>query len=228
MRITLWIVLLPAAWAQAGWEANLTGVSDYVSRGVSQSRNRPALQVDASAWLAGGLYASGWASQVDYPGARTRWELSGGAGWTGEAGPWSLDLGVQQLAYPAEPDFGYLEMALVLGSGPLTLEGVWSPDMAASGAPGGYLSISSGREAGPLLLRTGLGWSWFARDAADQVFGPGSHSGFTTWNVGLSGSLGGLELALDWHGTDGHGRTLNPGLAGNRMVVSIATGLGSD
>ena len=214
--------------AQAGWEARLGGVSDYVSRGVSQTGGRPALQAEASGWTRGGFYLSGWASQVEYEGAATRWELSGGGGWAGEAGPWQVDLGLQRITYPGERDFDYPEAALVLTGGPLTLEGVWSPDMAASGAAGGYLAISGEHAGGPLLLRTGLGWSWFGREAADVLYGPGSHLGFTTWNLGLSGRLAGLDLAVDWHGTDGHGRTLNPGLAGNRLVVSISTGLGAD
>jgi uncharacterized protein (TIGR02001 family) len=223
-----WGVMMAAAAAHAGWNADLSAVSDYVSRGVSQTGGGPALQLAASAGIPAGFYLSGWGSQVDYAGADTHWELSAGAGWAGTVGVWELDLGVQRIHYPGEIESTYPEVALQAAGGPLTMDLVWSPDMAASGSAGGYLALSGQREAGPVRLRSGLGWSWYHRTSADVLFGEGSHPGFVDWHAGVATRLAGVEVGLDWHGTDVHGNTLNPGQAGQRVVLSLCAGFGSE
>lgn len=228
MRIQLCALTLAVTAAQSGWEARLGGVSDYVYRGVSQTRGGPALQAETSAWLASGFYVSGWASAVDYEGSDTPCELSAGLGWSGEAGPWTLDLGVQRYHYPGEPEFGYPEALMSASAGPFVLEAAWSPDMAGSGSPGGYLAVATEREAGPVLLRSRLGWSWYSQKAGDDLFGPEQPRSYVDGSLGLGWSVAGVDLGLDWQLSDVHTARMFPDVAGQRVVFSLGKAWGRE
>lgn len=52
--------------AHADWSATVTGASDYMFNGVSQTDNDPALQVSLDKSFENGAYVGVWASNVDF------------------------------------------------------------------------------------------------------------------------------------------------------------------
>ena len=93
------------------WSASLTGTSDYVFRGISQTDEDPTIQ--GSVGLGYGMfYAGGWGSGLDfgsssdaelevdwYAGIKPTWEHS-------PLGPVSFDFGVIYYTYPGANDSG--------------------------------------------------------------------------------------------------------------------------
>lgn len=103
-------LLLPAAYADAadgpaGWtdSGNVTVVSDYIFRGVSQSQHRPVLQAGLDLTHGGGAYLGTFASGVStaaYPnGAGAEIDLYGGYRWPLGPGR-NVDLGLVTYWYP--------------------------------------------------------------------------------------------------------------------------------
>lgn len=93
---------------------SVTLVSDYVFRGVTQTDERPALQVDLNTSWDNGFYAGAWASNVDFgSGDSSNLELDLYAGWAGSAGAIDLDLGVIAYTYPGgdSADQEFVELA---------------------------------------------------------------------------------------------------------------------
>jgi uncharacterized protein (TIGR02001 family) len=84
--------LLPPAQAQVGVTA--TAISEYVARGMSLGRGRPApqlrLDVDAAGWYAGALLSP---ARLDYTGTRAQVLAYGGHAWRMQSGL-GVDVGV--------------------------------------------------------------------------------------------------------------------------------------
>src|SRR5690242_3455072 len=81
---------------------NLSFVSDYRFRGISQTFEGPAIQGGLDYSHASGLYAGTWGSNVSglqYPnGASMEWDFYGGYKFA--AGPLNLDVGALYYWYP--------------------------------------------------------------------------------------------------------------------------------
>jgi len=91
--------------------ANISIVSDYAFRGISQNNQRPALQGGLDYEHDSGLYAGFWASNVSWlsdlknddgvkVGASNSIETNFYAGYAGEVGPFGFDVGLLQYYYP--------------------------------------------------------------------------------------------------------------------------------
>ncbi|MEO5354945.1 MAG: TorF family putative porin, partial [Magnetococcus sp. XQGC-1] len=82
---------------------NVTAVTDYLSRGTSASRRRPAVQTTLNANHDTGFYLSLFASSVDLQdGEHTGLELDPTIGYTKEwENGFSVDVGILQYLYPA-------------------------------------------------------------------------------------------------------------------------------
>jgi uncharacterized protein (TIGR02001 family) len=99
-----------AAAEELTWSATLTGTSDYVFRGISQTDNDPTIQGSLT-FSYGMFYAGAWASGLDwgdvtpdaqlevdwYAGIKPTWESS-------PLGPVTFDFGVIYYTYPGVPD----------------------------------------------------------------------------------------------------------------------------
>ncbi|MGY6632275.1 MAG: TorF family putative porin [Alkalilacustris sp.] len=72
--------------------------SDYISRGLSQTGGRPAIQPYAEVGL-GGFYAGVWASNVRFADERDRAEVELYAGFANEVGALSYDVGYARYFY---------------------------------------------------------------------------------------------------------------------------------
>ena len=93
-----------------GWSATLTGTSDYVFRGISQTNNDPTIQGSLGATY-GLFYAGWWASGLDWnpidPKAQV--EMDWYAGFKPTWGKATFDFGVIYYSYPGSldvPGFG--------------------------------------------------------------------------------------------------------------------------
>ncbi|MDD2058788.1 TorF family putative porin [Pseudomonas sp. GD03860] len=97
-------------------ELTLDAVSDYRSRGVSQTLGDPALQAGATLIHGSGLYLGAWTSNVDYGfDYKTRQEVDYYAGWYWQAtDAISLDLGYLKYSYPKEGQFNMSEVYAIL------------------------------------------------------------------------------------------------------------------
>ena len=118
------------------------GVTDYVYRGISQTRGRPALQGLMEVSHESGFYIGAFASNVAYPDTNARQELDISGGYRFDLSGLHIDLGATAYTYPgytAQPEqfrLNYGEAILRLGYdfGPVTLQGTaavqppgWSP-----------------------------------------------------------------------------------------------------
>lgn len=102
-------LLALAALARAGGpevSGNATVTSDYVFRGVSQTRGAPALQAGMQLDWKSGWYFAPWASNVNFePGGNEHGELDLAVGWAGEAGKgWALDVSLVRYTYPGHSE----------------------------------------------------------------------------------------------------------------------------
>jgi uncharacterized protein (TIGR02001 family) len=98
----------PALADELSWSASLTGTSDYVFRGISQTDNDPTVQ--GSVGLAYGMfYAGAWGSGLDFgAGSDAELEIDWYGGikptWNSPVGVVSFDFGVIYYTYPGLAD----------------------------------------------------------------------------------------------------------------------------
>ncbi|WP_442107432.1 TorF family putative porin [Pseudomonas sp. NUPR-001] len=111
-------------------ELELTSVSDYRSRGISQTLGDPALQAGATLMHSSGLYLGAWTSNVDFGfDFKTRQELDYYAGWYWQASDAiSLDVGYMKYTYPKEGQFNLSEVYAVLDLYGVQLGALYSND----------------------------------------------------------------------------------------------------
>jgi uncharacterized protein (TIGR02001 family) len=82
-------------------------LSDYVFRGISQTRGGPAAQLTLDVEHSSGLYVGAFVSNAAFPGTNLRQELDFNAGYRFAVGGVKLDLGATYFGYPgyeAAPD----------------------------------------------------------------------------------------------------------------------------
>src|SRR5690606_35769118 len=115
--------LAQSAGAEGAWSfgGEVIAASDYVWRGVSQTMEDPALQLEAYVEHESGFYAGAFASNVDFgdPDDGIDYELETYVGWAGALGETTeLDIFVSRVAYPghngADYDIDYTEAQAVL------------------------------------------------------------------------------------------------------------------
>jgi uncharacterized protein (TIGR02001 family) len=97
-------------------DMSLAAVSDYRTRGISQTLGDPAVQAGATLVHSSGLYIGAWTSNVDFGGEfKTRQELEYYAGYYWQAtDAISLDLGYIKYSYPKESQFNLSEVYAIL------------------------------------------------------------------------------------------------------------------
>ena len=207
-----------SAHAQATPEAafNIGVVSDYVFRGVSQTNEDPALQGGIDANFAGGFYAGGWASMVDFDDD-TDAEVDLYGGYRTEAAGYALDFGVVAYLYVNEPgpaDYNFVEFkaAASRAIGPATLGAAvyHSADFFGVDDSATYLEANGAYALADRWTVSG----WVGRQWLDV------NPDYTTWNLGLAYALTD-HLAVDvrYHDTDVDGP-----LTDDRLVVGLKAG----
>jgi len=197
--------------------ATVTVVSDYRFRGVSASGRDPALQgsVDAT-WH--GFYAGIWASSIART-ADTNVETDIYAGYTGEAGPFSYEIGAIAYLYPAgdgSADVYEGTGALSYTFGPATgrFRINYAPDQENLAGDNLYLSVDArvGIPTTPITLI-----AQFGRER-------GSFYGSKLdWSLGAEFTRGPFTASIAWVDTDLDGVTSGFGRNVHSGVVASAS-----
>jgi len=185
------VLTMSATAAHAEVTATVTAVSDYDFRGITQTRQNPALQGSIDYASESGFYLGGWASNVDFGGdENVEVDLYGGfAG--GETFPW--DVGIIAYTYPLSNDVhDFAEIYASLGW--KFLKGkIWYSDDFGGGPAGDDALYYEGNATFELPANFGLGLHFGYSDGAYW----GSDNYFD-YSVGVTYTVGHFNLGLKY------------------------------
>ncbi|MHA6195025.1 TorF family putative porin [Pseudomonas wadenswilerensis] len=188
-------------------DIDLALVSDYRSRGISQTQNDPAAQLGLTLQHASGLYLGAWTSNVDFGfGAATRQEVDYYAGWFWQANDdISLDLGYLQYRYPKNSEFNQSEYYAVLTAYGFSLGANYSDDAENLFGPSQDILYSYVGYETQLPLDVGLHLRYGRMDFKDPMFMSASEhfsDAYHEWEVKLTRELLGVTWGLSYIDTD--------------------------
>ncbi len=195
--------------------ANLSLVSEYRYRGISQTDGRPALQGGFDHVRASGAYLGTWLSTVswlsDQGGISSSLEWDFYGGYKGKVGDFGYDLGLLHYHYPGRYPGGFVS--------PDTLElyvaGSWKMlTLKYSHALGNLFGFADSRGAGYLDLSgdfdLGSGHRLVAHVGHQHIPATAgrtrSDCSYTDWKLGVSREFLGLDWGLAYVDTDARGR----------------------
>ncbi len=198
------------------WE--VTAVSDYVWRGVSQSDENPTGQAGFTYTSPAGFYAGVWASGVDFGDGDPDFEVDGFIGYNVDFNDAvNFDVMLNRYTYPGASELNFNELITTTTfAETYSLTVAYSNDFGGSDTDAWY--VAGGASFGlpqDFSLDLGVGRSMF-----DEEYG----EDYTDWSVGVSRSWGVVSAALAYVGTDGNGRDAFGELADNRLVLTLSVG----
>ncbi|PZQ12863.1 MAG: hypothetical protein DI564_12515 [Rhodanobacter denitrificans] len=213
------VLLAAASVADAGGVSGSAALtSDYVWRGITQTRGDVAAQAGFKAAGDGGWYGAVWGSTVEFaPETGASSELDLVLGWSGApSADWALDLNLTHYRYPsAQVDLDWTEAIGVL----TWRQHVWlqlgySNDALASGDAGVYAQLGAKWPLGD-RVRLEAAAGYYRLDGADG-------DGYAHAQLGAVWAFKApFELRLTAHATDGAAETLFPDLAGSRVEAAL-------
>jgi len=205
---------------------HLTATTDYVLRGLSQTRGAPAIQADLHVAHPGGWFAGAWASTVDLnrgPGATL--ELNAYAGRVWQLDPaWNARMTAVHYAYPNDTDFLSYDYDELVGSlafrDRLVASVAWSPNTAR------HANYGMSRE-GTALTYDVVG-HWPLTASLTGTVGAGYYdlddlfdTGYGYWNAGLVWTLPHVQFELGWYSaTDEAEELFGPETTGQRWSLT--------
>jgi uncharacterized protein (TIGR02001 family) len=151
--------------------------TDYLFRGISQTRNRPAIQGTLDVEHESGVYVGAFVSNANFVGTNIRQEVDGMFGYRFTAFDAKFDLGAVYFGYPGytEPPGGFaaswweLQARASYEIEPFKLVGLfaWSPNYNFESGNGFYLEggVDVTLPAG-FTLSGRLGYQWIDRNYA--------------------------------------------------------------
>ncbi len=178
-------------------------VSDYRSRGQSQTLGDPALQGSATLSHSSGLYTGVWTSNVDFGfDTKTRQEIDYYAGYFWQINDdVSLDVGYAKYAYENQASFNYAETYAILSAYGVQLGHQYSSDF---GGDQSYSWTYLGYETS-LPMDVGLSLRYGQVDYKDEVLISNSgntNSRYNEWEAKISKELLGLNWGLAYVDTN--------------------------
>lgn len=205
---------------------NVSLVTDYRFRGLSQSSGDPAVQGGITVAHSSGFYVSTWSSSIDFkvlsPAAVATYgsqELDIYGGWTGEVTPGvTADVGLLYYAYPgghvgkAEFFEPYASLSTTFGpaSAKVGVNYAWKQEALNFNGGGNddsvylYGELGAGIPNTPISLSAHLGW---AKGALSPNFATGktlAYKGGFDYNVGATANVTkNLSLGVSYVGVDG-------------------------
>ncbi|MEN1942342.1 TorF family putative porin [Luteimonas sp. MJ293] len=219
------VAALPAHAQEAGTDAawsfggEVTVASDYVWRGVSQTMEDPALQLDLNVGHASGFYVGVAGSNVDFgdPDDGMDYEVAGYIGWAGELGAGTeLDVVISHVAYPGHngPDYDidYTEIEANLAFAEYYNVGVaYSPDIFNLGAKSWYYYAGADFPLGDTGLILGLQVGHFDLDAA-------AGDSYSDWLVSLARDFGPINARLQYSDTSSYSELVAASVGDSRLA----------
>jgi uncharacterized protein (TIGR02001 family) len=155
----VWAAVLPA---RAEDDITLSGnaaiLTQYVDRGITNSAERPAAQVEFDLYYKEIYYAGIWASNVNFGSGPSGQDLASieldyYVGIAPSVGKWSFDFAAYYVAYPGafdpDGDFNYVEIWTGISRSffndklELTLYNYWSPEYFGETGSNDVLELSS-------------------------------------------------------------------------------------
>ncbi len=101
--------------SEVGVSANMAITSNYVWRGMTQTKNSPAIQGGVDLDYKG-FYLGVWGSNIEYGDAKASLEADIYLGYAGELSSFSYDLGIVEYMYPNMSDeYNFAEVYVDLG-----------------------------------------------------------------------------------------------------------------
>ncbi|HEY0926242.1 TorF family putative porin [Brevundimonas sp.] len=201
------ITLAAAAPAEAqddvNWSFSVTGATDYVWRGVSQTDRNPAAFVTGQATFANGFYVGAGAENVDF-NEGTDAEYDVWAGWSGKVSDTlTLDVGAVRYGYIGAPDgtdYDTVELkaALTAAVGRATVTGsiYATDDFFGTDESAVYYEVAAST---PVTAK------WTVGGAVARQTVAASSGDYTTWNLGATYALTPkASFDLRYHDTDAH------------------------
>ncbi len=212
--------------------ANVALTTDYVWRGVSQSKSDPALQGGFDVSHSSGLYVGVWGSNVDFNDtAQMELDIYAGFAKEFESGV-SVDVGILHYDYPGAADgLDYAFNEYYLGVG-YTIKGVglnakysFSPDFY--GTPAGNVDDKS---AWYLDFGADYTLPYEVVIAAHYGYTAGEHfdntannpDSYADYKVSLSKEIKGFGFDLSYTDTNDDGESLNGKLGGERVFFTLS------
>ncbi|WKE66676.1 TorF family putative porin [Gallaecimonas kandeliae] len=210
MKKTITAALLASSFAigaqAADVSATLTGASDYLFNGYSQTSENPAIQGSLDAAFDNGFYVGTWASNVDFgPGdkAQAEWDFYGGYS-ADFADGWNYDIGINQYTYVGKSSYNYPEAYASITAPTHTKFKVWYT-WEQAGIKKLHHSYMQLHQSYSLDDHWGLEAAYTYNKA---LSGPGSNDywagkdHYSNWLIGATASFGGFDFALNWQDTD--------------------------
>jgi uncharacterized protein (TIGR02001 family) len=218
------------------FSGTITLTSDYVDRGISNTKERPALQGSLD-WNYSGFYLGVWGSNTDYSDNNIEIVYYGGRIW--EFNHWSLDVSASYNTYPGENR--YASKGLDPGGGQkadywefnfrpiytfnddsqlLRSVGVsyfYSPDFF--GEDGNAHAISA-----DTVLKLPYGFSFNLLAGYQDVAGDKLSSGYNYawWQVGIERAWSHVNFDLSYHGVDNEAEACGGDLCDARLVFTMS------
>jgi len=216
----------PDARADAVVTGSLGGTSDFVFRGISLTRGKPAVQGSLDVEFPGELYVGAFVATTDpNPGPSPNYEADA---WIGRywrvSEDFSADLRLSQYTYPDDPrrlSYNRTEITGTIGfRNALYAAAIYSPNTRAVGpapgyAPGDVWAFElSGRHALNDIWSLSAGIGHYG---LDNVY----HASYNYWNATVTATLAPFDLQLAYIGTD-HGvdQHFSGDTTGNRLALT--------
>jgi uncharacterized protein (TIGR02001 family) len=199
---------LPAhAESSSVFSGTLGGTSDFVFRGLSLTRGKPAAQASLDIEFPKEFYVGAFVATADpNPGPSPPVEMDFWAGryWR-MSEDFSGDLRLSQYTYPDDPrrkSYNRTELTATVGfRNQLYLAAIYSPNTDALGSSGGYAEGNawaveiSGRQ--PLNERFSIS-AGLGHYGLDEIY----HDSYNYWNLTLTAALKPFEIQLAYLGID--------------------------
>lgn len=215
------VLLLGAATSvQADISGNATLTSDYVWRGSSQTREKPAVQAGVKYAHDSGFYASVWGSNVKFkPDNNASSEFDIALGWSGKlAQDWALDAFLLRYQYPGaqgSPNWNEVN-AVITWRDNYWLSVGYSTNAMASKTTGIDTLVGA---------RYPLNDQWRIEGTLAHYFLDSAYADSYT-HVALSvvwKFQAPFEARLTLHETDSAANRMFPGMAGSRVEFALQT-----
>ena len=188
----------------AGFDAsaNVGAVSNYMWRGISQTRNGAAVQGGLDLTHSSGFYAGTWLSNVDFklvPGAHSEQDIYGGYGFT--AGDFAFDLKYTKYMYDNSSGLNFAETHAHVAAYGVTIGADYSNDTPIVNTDSTlhyYAKYDYTLEASEVALTATLG----AYDFKDAGWVGGTDDQYTYWNVGVNKTFWDINFGLAYTNTN--------------------------
>ncbi|HET7202619.1 MAG TPA: TorF family putative porin [Steroidobacteraceae bacterium] len=197
---------LPEAVAEGAFAGHVAATTDYVFRGISQTRGAPALQADVHYQANAGWFAGLWFSTVDLnPGPGATQEFNAYAGLSRPvATHWDCRLYGVAYVYPNDDprlSYDYAELvASIAWLDRLVASIAWSPNTSR------YARSYGGIESDEQTLSYEIVGRWPLRNALSATASAGYYdlsdlfgSGYGYGGAGLSFEQAAWQLDLGWY-----------------------------